>query len=88
MEALKLKTEQINATQMKEGDLIVFYGGVFKLGEVNSRDGVYRSIGICKEPSESMSKASNYFYFYDGLMNEWLWVFQGNENRMLSRVIN
>jgi hypothetical protein len=81
-------TTQINATQMKQGDLISFYGAEFILDEVKStgigtKDEVYWAKGICLSPSESMM---NDTYFYDAITGECSWVFQGNANRKLIKL--
>jgi hypothetical protein len=81
-------TIQINATQMKQGDVISFYGSEFTLGEVHSRyvgtdEEVYWAKGICTKPSENMI---NDPYFFNAITGEYAWQFQGNSNRNLTKV--
>jgi hypothetical protein len=76
---------QINATQMKQGDVISFYGAEFILGEVKSRnvgteEEVYWARGVCINPPVDML---NDYYFYDPLTKEYAWQFQGNSYRTM-----
>ena len=76
---------QINAAQMKQGDVISFYGAEFTLGEVKSKnvgteEEVYWAKGVCNNPPENML---NDFYFYDKNTGKYTWQFQGNSYRTM-----
>lgn len=77
-------TKQVLATEMKQGMQVHAHDALFTLGEIYNRQGVSWSKGVCKAPSEFM--LSNKPYFYDVNSGEWLWQFQGNENRTLTIV--
>lgn len=84
----KLK-KQINASQMREGDVIFFEGAEFVLGEVNvshydNQLPVYYALGVCNDPSETMI---NNPYFYNAVTGRYTWVFQGNKRRMLTVIL-
>jgi hypothetical protein len=84
----ELEMTQINATQMKQGDIIQFYGATFELGEVVGKvdrdaDLVCAATGICINPSEAMV---NNPYFYNALTGVYSWRFQGNKNATLVKV--
>lgn len=75
----------INASQMKQGDIIQFYGAEFTLGEVFNRDGVYWSEGKSSNPSDAMLSAPYYFPKDDNGL--YIWKFQGNELRQLTKIV-
>jgi hypothetical protein len=78
----------INASEMKQGDVISFYGSEFTLGEVYSRyvgtnEEVYWSKGICTNPQKDMI---NDPYFFNAITGEYAWQFQGNSNAKLTKI--
>jgi len=81
-------TKLINITEMKQGDVIGFYGAEFTLGEVQSKylgtsEEVYWAIGTCENPSDEML---NNYYFYNPMTKAYTWQFQGNSNVSLTKV--
>jgi hypothetical protein len=78
---------QINATQMKQGDVISFYGAEFTLGEVFKSkchdDDTYYAKGICTKLS---AQILNNNYFYNAITGEYSWTFQGNKLATLIKV--
>jgi len=74
----------MKATEMKQGDVIRFYGADFILGEVFNREGVYWSEGKTLKPSEAMLSAPYYFPKDDNGL--YCWKFQGNKLRELTKV--
>ena len=80
----------INATQMKQGDVIRFYGAEFVIGEVYSRnvgtkDEVYWATGTTKTPSKAMLSVPSR-YFPKNEAGEYTWGFQGNSFAHLTKV--